>query len=125
MQENVLSGIIINICFEIHSELGPGLLESVYEEVLCYELYAQGIYFEKQKAVPVIWKNKKMDIGFRPDIIVENKLVLEIKSVEAISRAHPKILLTYIRLCNVKLGLLLNFNVPLLKEGITRVVNQL
>ena len=125
MHENVISGIIIDICFEIHSNLGPGLLESVYEEILCYELQQRGIPYERQKALPVIWKNLKMDIGYRTDVVVDRKVIVEIKSVEAIARAHPKILLTYIRLSHIKLGLLINFNVALLKEGITRVVNNL
>jgi GxxExxY protein len=125
MHENELSGIIIDICYEIHSKLGPGLLESVYEEILCFELNQRGIPFERQKAVPVIWKEIKMDIGFRPDVIIAHKLVVDLKSVEAIARTHPKILLTYIRLCNIKLGFLINFSAPLLKEGITRVVNDL
>jgi GxxExxY protein len=125
MHENEISGIIIDICFEIHSTLGPGLLESVYEEILCYELKQRGIPFERQKALPVIWKELKMDIGYRSDVIVDRKVIVEIKSVEAIARAHPKILLTYIRLSHIKLGLLINFNVSLLKEGITRIVNNL
>jgi GxxExxY protein len=125
MHENVLSGIIIDICYEIHTTLGPGLLESVYEEVLCFELEARGIPFERQKAVPVIWKNLKMDIGFRPDVIISKKVLVEIKSVENIAKSHPKIVLTYIRLSNIKLGLLINFSAPLLKDGITRLVNHL
>jgi GxxExxY protein len=125
MHENELSGIIIDICFEIHTTLGPGLLESVYEEIICFELTARGIPFERQKGLPVIWKEMKMDIGFRPDIIVDKKVVVEIKSVEMIAKSHPKITLTYIRLSNIKLGLLINFGAPVLKEGITRLVNNL
>jgi GxxExxY protein len=125
MHENELSGIIIDIWFEIHTTLGPGLLESVYEEIICFELTARGIPFERQKGLPVIWKEMKMDIGFRPDIIVDKKVVMEIKSVEMIAKSHPKITLTYIRLSNIKLGLLINFGAPVLKEGITRLVNNL
>jgi GxxExxY protein len=125
MHENEISAIIIDICYEIHTTLGPGLLESVYEEILCYELTERGIPFERQKAVPVIWKSIKMDIGFRPDVIVANKVVVEIKSVETIAKSHPKITLTYIRLSEIKLGLLINFGAPVLKEGITRLVNNL
>ncbi len=125
MHENEISAIIIDICYEIHTTLGPGLLESVYEEIICYELTERGIPFERQKAVPVIWKNIKMDIGFRPDIIVADKVVVEIKSVETIAKSHPKITLTYIRLRKIKLGLLINFGAPVLKEGITRLVNGL
>ena len=125
MHENEISAIIIDICYEIHTTLGPGLLESVYEEIICYELTERGIPFERQKAVPVIWKNIKMDIGFRPDIIVADKVVVEIKSVETIAKSHPKITITYIRLRKIKLGLLINFGAPVLKEGITRLVNGL
>jgi GxxExxY protein len=125
MHENELSGIIIDICFEIHTTLGPGLLESVYEEILCFELTQRGITYERQKACPVIWKGIKMDIGYRPDVVVEKKVVVEIKSVETIARAHPKILLTYIKLTNNKLGLLVNFGAPFLKDGIIRMVNKL
>ena len=125
MHENEISAIIIDICYEIHTTLGPGLLESVYEEIICYELTERGIPFERQKAVPVIWKNIKMDIGFRPDIIVADKVVVEIKSVETIAKSHPKITLTYNRLRKIKLGLLINFGAPVLKEGITRLVNGL
>jgi GxxExxY protein len=125
MHENEISAIIIDICYEIHTTLGPGLLESVYEEIICYELTERGIPFERQKAVPVIWKKIKMDIGFRPDIIVADKVVVEIKSVETIAKSHPKITLTYIRLRKIKLGLLINFGAPVLKEGITRLVNNL
>lgn len=123
--ENELTGIIIDICFEIHTTLGPGLLESVYEEILCYELRERGIPFERQKGVGVIWKKIKMDLGFRSDIIVDRKVIVEIKSVEQIARSHPKILLTYLRLTKIKVGLLINFNVALIKEGITRIVNNL
>jgi GxxExxY protein len=123
--ENELTGIIIDICYEIHTTLGPGLLESVYEEILCYELGQRGIPFERQKGMPVIWKKLKMNLGFRSDVIVDKKVIVEIKSVEQVARSHPKILLTYLRLANIKVGLLINFNVPLIKEGITRIVNNL
>ena len=123
--ENELTGIIVDICFEIHSTLGPGLLESVYEEILCYELGERGIPFERQKGMPVIWKKIKMNLGFRSDVIVDKKVIVEIKSVEHAARSHPKILLTYLRLTKIKVGLLINFNVTLIKEGITRIVNGL
>jgi GxxExxY protein len=125
MHENELSGIIIDICYEIHSTLGPGLLESVYEEILCFELAERGIPFERQKPMPVLWKSIKMDVGFRADVIVDRKVLVEIKSVESIAKVHPKITLTYIRITNIKLGLLINFGAPVLKEGITRLVNDL
>jgi GxxExxY protein len=125
MDENYLAKIIVNTCYNIHVELGPGLLESVYEEILYYELTIQGLKVDRQKGIPVIWKDRKMDIGFRADLIVENKVVVEIKSVEMIALVHPKILLTYLRFTKKKLGLLVNFNEALIKDGITRIVNGL
>lgn len=125
MHENELSGMIIDICYEIHYTLGPGLLESVYEEILCFELAERGIPFERQKPMAVVWKSTKMDIGFRADVIVDRKVLVEIKSVESIAKVHPKITLTYIKISNLKLGLLINFGAPVLKEGITRLVNHL
>lgn len=125
MTENELAKVIVNTCYHIHVELGPGLLESVYEEILCFELTSQGYKVERQKPIPVFWKEIKMDIGFRADLIVENKVVVELKSVELIAPVHPKKLLTYLRLTKLKLGLLINFNEALIKDGITRVVNGL
>jgi len=125
MNENEIARIVLDICFEIHRELGPGLLESVYEEILCYELGQRGLSFDRQKAMPVVWKEKQMDIGFRADVIVDRKVLVEIKSVESIAKVHPKITLTYIKISNLKLGLLINFGAPVLKEGITRLVNHL
>ncbi len=125
MTENELAKVIVNTCYNIHVELGPGLLESVYEEVLYYELTTQGYKVERQKGIPVFWKNLRMNIGFRADLIVENKVVVELKSVELIAPVHPKQLLTYLRLTKLKLGLLINFNEALIKDGITRVVNGL
>ncbi len=125
MTENELSNVIIKSCIDIHSTLGPGLLESVYEEILYFELVSQGYFVERQKPLPVFWKEHKMNIGFRTDLIVERKVVVEIKSVENMSPVFAKTVLTYIRLTNLKLGLLINFNVTLLKDGITRLVNKL
>ncbi len=125
MTENEISKIIVNTCYNIHVGLGPGLLESVYEEILNYELTKQSLKVERQKAIPVIWKDIKMDIGFRSDLIVENKVIIELKSVEAIAPVHPKQLLTYLRITGLKLGLLINFNEKLIKDGITRIVNNL
>ncbi len=125
MTENEISKIIVNTCYNIHVKLGPGLLESVYEEILYYELIEQGLKVELQKAIPVIWKDIKMEIGFRTDLIVENKVIIELKSVEAIAPVHPKQLLTYLRITGLKLGLLINFNEKLIKDGITRIVNNL
>ncbi len=123
--ENELSKIIVNCCFKIHSTLGPGLFESVYENILAYELSKENLKIEIQKALPVYYEDVKMDIGFRTDIIVENKVIIEIKSVEEILRVHYKQLQTYLKLTNMKLGLLINFNENLIKEGIHRVVNNL
>ena len=125
MEENEISGIVIDKCLKIHKSLGPGLLESVYEEVLIYELQQDNFKCEKQVEIPVIYENVKMDIGFKADIIIENKVILELKSVENILPVHKKQLLTYLKLTNLKLGLLINFNVDLIKDGITRIVNNL
>jgi len=123
--ENDLASIIVDCCYHIHVNLGPGLFESVYEEILYTELTEIGLKVERQKQLPVIWKNKKLDLGFRTDLIVENKVIIEIKSVIEIHPVHPKQLLTYLKLTNLKLGLLINFNSPLIKTGITRIVNGL
>lgn len=125
MTENELSGIVVDTCFRIHSKLGPGLLESVYETILFYELTSINLKVERQKPIPIIWKQVNLDIGFRSDLIVENKVIVEIKSVEQLSNVHPKQLLTYLRITKLKLGLLINFNEAYIKNGITRVVNNL
>lgn len=125
MTENEISKIIVDICYKIHTKLGPGLLESVYETILNYELTTRGLNVERQKALPVFWNETKMDIGFRADLIVENKVIIEVKSVEQIALVHPKQVLTYLKITNLKLGLLINFNEPLIKTGITRIVNNL
>ncbi len=123
--ENELATIIVDCSYHIHVELGPGLLESVYEEVLFYELTKQGLKVERQKSLPVVWDNLKLNLSFRTDLIVENKVIIEIKSVEEIHPVHPKQLLTYLKLTKLKLGLLINFNSPLIKTGIIRIVNNL
>ncbi len=125
MTENELSKQIVNTAYQIHYTLGPGLLESVYEEIMHYELCKQGLNVEKQKGIPVIWNDLKMEIGFRADLIIESKVIIELKSVEAIAPVHPKQLLTYLKITGLKLGLLINFNEPLIKNGITRIVNNL
>ena len=125
MHENEISGIIVDCAFQIHTKLGPGLLESVYEAVLEHELVKRGLHVVRQQPMPVIWETVRLDIGFRADMIVNGKVVVEVKSVEAIAPVHPKQLRTYLRLMDLKLGLLVNFNVPLIKDGITRVVNNL
>ena len=125
MTENEIATIIVNRAYNIHVQLGPGLLESVYEEILCYELRQEGLFVERQKAIPLLWKGQKMNIGYRADLIVERKVIVEIKSVEAISPVHPKQILTYLKIADKRLGLLINFNERLIKNGITRVVNNL
>lgn len=123
MTENELAKIVVNLCLKIHKALGPGLLESVYEEILAYELKKLGISIHRQAGIPVIYETVKLDIGFKADLIVENKIILELKSVETVLPVHRKQLLTYLRLTNNKLGLLINFNEHLIKNGIIRVAN--
>lgn len=125
MHENDIAKIIVDCAFQIHTRLGPGLLESVYEAVLEHELLKRKLRVVTQQPMPVVWESVKLDIGFRADMIVGGKVVVEIKSVEAVAPVHPKQLRTYLRLMDLKLGLLINFNVPLIKDGITRVVNNL
>ena len=125
MTENEIAKEIVDVAFKIHTTFGPGLLESVYETIMAYELQKRGLRVRRQQAIPVIYEDVKMDLGFRADLIVEDKVVVEIKSVEAIAPVHKKQLLTYLRLTDKRLGLLINFNVELIKNGITRVVNGL
>ena len=125
MTENKIATRILDACFKIHRKLGPGLFESIYEEILAYENQSMGLGFKRQIGIPVIWTEIKMEQGFRADIIVENKVIIEIKSIEIIAPVHQKQLLTYLRLTDLKLGLLINFNVALLKNGIQRIVNNL
>lgn len=122
MTEDELSNIVIGLAIIVHKNLGPGLLESSYKECLYYEISKAGLHVEKEKPMPLIYEEVKMDIGYRLDIIVENKLVIEIKSVEALNDVHLAQTLTYLKLSNCKLGLLINFNVKLLKDGIKRVI---
>ena len=125
MTENDLSKIVVDICFKIHSQYGPGLFESVYEEIFCYEWNKTEIEIRRQQGIKVIHEGVVMGIGFIPDVIVGNKLILEFKSVEVLAEVHYKQLLTYLKLTNLKLGLLINFNIPLIKNGIHRIVNNL
>ena len=125
MHENEIATKVLDICFDIHRKLGPGLLESVYEEILCYELAKRGIPFERQKSIPVYWDGVKMGIGFRSDVIVSGKVIVELKSVENMSPVFPKVVLTYLKITGLKLGLLINFHEKLLKDGISRIVNNL
>lgn len=123
--ENDLSKAIVHAAFTIHNQLGPGLLESVYEEIMYFELSKKGLSIARQKPVPVIWDTLKMELGFRADLVVENKVIIELKSVEAIAPVHYKQLLTYLKLTRLKLGILINFNENLIKNGIVRIVNNL
>ena len=125
MHENEISQQIVDAAFQIHINLGPGLLESVYEEVIFYELTNRGLNVKRQIGVPVVYKDIKMELGFRADLIVENKVIIELKSVESIAPVHQKQLLTYLKLTDLKLGLLINFNENLIKDGIQRIVNNL
>ncbi len=125
MTENELSNIVIGEAIKVHSQLGPGLLESVYEECLIYRLIRSGVYFERQKPIPLIFEEVKLECGFRCDILVEHKLIIEIKAVEGLNDIHLAQVLTYLKLSGIKLGLLMNFNVLKLKDGIRRVVNNL
>ena len=125
MQENDISGNIVDCCYKIHLELGPGMLESVYEKLLAYELSIRQMKIERQKAIPFKYENIKFDIGFRLDLLVESKVIVELKSVEQVLPVHKKQLLTYLRLTELKLGLLINFNSVLMKDGIFRIVNNL
>jgi GxxExxY protein len=114
---------VIGACIEIHRTLGPDLLESAYEECLCYELARLGIKFERQVPLPVKYKDVNLDCGYRLDLVVESKIVLELKAVEQLLPIHNAQLLTYLKLSGLTLGLLVNFNVPLLKDGIKRIAN--
>lgn len=126
MRENELAKIILDIAFHIHNKLGPGLFESVYEEIMAYELInTYKLSINRQKSIPVIWKGIEFEMGFRPDIIVDNKVIVELKSIEMIRPVHPKQVLTYLRITGLKLGLLINFNEALLKNGIKRIANNL
>ena len=121
--ENELSAIVVDLCLQIHSGLGPGLLESVYERVLEKCLNDKGLFVERQKVIPITFNGLVFDEGFRADLIVENKLLLELKSVEKLKAVHFKQVLTYIKLMDLKLGLLLNFGDKLMKDGIKRIAN--
>jgi GxxExxY protein len=120
---NKITGKILDCAYKVHTELGPGLLESAYEECLFYELVQSGLKVEKQKALPLIYQEVKLEIGYRIDLLVENQVVLEIKSVEALNDVHTAQILTYLKLSKCKVGLLMNFNVKSLKQGIKRLIN--
>ena len=123
--ENEIARVVVNTCFHIHSRLGPGLLESVYEAVLARELARQGLSVSRQVAVPIVWEGLSFDEGFRADLIVGDTVIVELKSVERLAPVHAKQLLTHLRLMDKRLGLLVNFGAALIKDGIKRVVNRL
>ena len=123
MEINGLTGIIIQESIKMHSELGPGLLESFYEELLSYRLNKRELNVRRQMPVPVFYEEVKLNIGFRPDLIVNDKVIVEIKSIEKIASVHLKVLLTYLKLTGISVGLLINFNESILKNGIKRMVN--
>jgi GxxExxY protein len=122
MDENALSNVIIGAAIEVHKQLGPGLLESAYEECLAFELNERNIPFERQKPIPVIYKNVRLDCGFRADLLVEHLVVVELKAVDALTAINDAQVLTYLKLTSCKLGLLLNFNVLRMRHGIKRLV---
>lgn len=121
--ENELSKIVVGLCLKIHKALGPGLLESVYEEVLCHELGKTGLRFSRQQGIVLTYDNTRMDIGLYADVVIEDKLIIELKSVESLADNDSKVLLTHLRLNHKKLGLLINFNVEAIADGIKRIVN--
>ena len=125
MNENEIGGIVVSAAIAIHREMGPGLLESVYEVILAHELKERGLRVERQVVVPISFRGQNFNEGFRADIIVEGKVILELKSIEMVNNAHKKQLLTYLKLTGMKLGYLLNFGEALMKSGITRTVNGL
>jgi GxxExxY protein len=123
MTENEISKIVFECALKVHKVLGPGLLESAYEECLFYELKKANLKVEKQKSLPLVYEEVKLDVGYRIDILVEDKFIVEIKAVETLNDVHLAQLLTYLKLSDCKLGLLINFNVKLFKEGVRRVIN--
>ncbi|HTM14878.1 MAG TPA: GxxExxY protein [Bryobacteraceae bacterium] len=125
MTENAIAKEIVDAAFRVHTTLGPGLLESVYDAVLSYELSQRGLRSARQQPIPVVYGDVRIDTGFRADLIVEDKVIVEIKSVELLAPVHKKQLLTYLRLADKRLGLLINFHVALIKDGIVRIVNGL
>ena len=125
MTENALAKDVVDVAYRIHTVLGPGLLESVYEAVLASELQKRGLHLARQQPIPVVYEGTRFELGFRADLVVEDKVIVEIKSISEIAALHKKQLLTYLRLADKRLGLLINFNVALIKDGITRIVNGL
>jgi len=125
MIENDIAKAVVNVCFNIHSKYGPGLFESVYERIFCHEWNKTSIPHSRQCGIKLVHDGEDMGMGFIPDIVIANKVILELKSVESLAEVHYKQLLTNLRITNIKLGLLINFNVPLIKNGIHRIANNL
>lgn len=125
MNENDIARIVYQCALTVHRRLGPGLLESAYEECLAYELTKAGLYVERQKGLPLVYDKIKLDVGYRLDLLVEYKVIIELKAVERLTDVHVAQLITYLKLSNCKLGLLINFNVALLKDGVRRLANNL
>lgn len=125
MHENEIAKIVVDCAYKVHRTLGPGLLENVYRAALAYELTKRGLKVEIERGIPADYEEVHLNLGFRADVVVENKVIIECKSIEALAPVHGKILLTYLRLADMRLGLLINFHVELIKDGIRRVVNNL
>ncbi|MBK8142738.1 MAG: GxxExxY protein [Chitinophagaceae bacterium] len=125
MTENEIAKLVVDLCFKIHTQYGPGLFESVYEEIFCYEWDKKNIPFFRQHPIPLVHEEIKMDAGFRADVMIGNTVIIELKSIEALAPVHYKQVQTYLKLTGCKLGLLVNFNVALIKDGIHRIVNKL
>ena len=125
MTENEIAKQVVDAAYQVHTRLGPGLLETVYEVCLAHELKKRGLNARRQEAIPIEYDSLQFDEGFRADVIVEDKLILELKSVESVAKVHKKQLLTYLRLADKRLGLLINFGAELIRDGISRVVNRL
>ena len=123
MFENQITELVIGYAINVHKALGPGLLESAYESCLHYEVFKNGLFVERQKPIPLIYDDIKMDCGYRADLVVEKKIIVEIKSIDALNEIHLMQAITHLKLTNCKVGLLINFNVLRLKDGIKRVVN--
>ena len=123
--ENEISGVVLDTCIQLHTRYGPGLFESVYEEVLFYELTKRNFLVERQKPIPLVHESIRLEAGFRADLIIEDKVLVEIKSVQALADVHYKQVQTYLKLTGIKLGLLINFNENLLKDGYHRIVSGL
>jgi GxxExxY protein len=125
MDENGLSKIVVNSIFKVHSSLGPGLLESSYEECLHYELLKTDLFIERQKPLPLIYQAIRLEAGYRVDFLINNKVIVEIKAIDCLNDVHRAQVITYLKLSGCKLGLLVNFNVALIKDGIKRIVHNL